>query len=59
MKLSWNEGGGRGEGRLREELLLLMHVHVLTRFNKLLYDTWVNKVIIIIIIIIFCGIHVN
>ena len=56
MKLSWNEGGGRGEGRLREELLLLMHIHVLTRFNMLLYDTWVNKVIIIII---FCGIHVN
>ena len=28
-----------------------MHVHVLTSFYKLLYDTWINKIIIIIIII--------
>ena len=29
-----------------------MHVHVLTSFYKLLDDMWINKVIIIIIIII-------
>ena len=29
-----------------------MHVHVLTSFYKLLYDTWINKVIITSIIII-------
>ena len=29
MKLSWNEGGGRGEGRLRGRTFIIIHVLIL------------------------------
>ena len=28
-KLSWNEGGGEGEGRLRERTFIIIHVLIL------------------------------